>query len=83
MSSQPRTDVDSDGHQKLPFRQIRACQTEDTIVVYQAYNVEIAEAAVAQQRLDASDSFKVGRMTWVKPSFYWCNAAAFPVTHDD
>jgi len=22
--------------------------------------------------LDASNAFKVGRMTWVKPSFYWC-----------
>jgi hypothetical protein len=57
----------------VPYRQIRARQpTPETIIVYQAYSVEIADAAVAQQRLDASDAFKVGRMTWVKPSFYWC-----------
>jgi Domain of unknown function (DUF4291) len=57
----------------VPYRQIRARQpTPETIIVYQAYSAEIADAAVAEQRLDASDAFKVGRMTWVKPSFYWC-----------
>lgn len=58
---------------KVPYRQIRARQpTPDSIIVYQAYSVAIAEAAVAHQRLDASSSFKSGRMGWIKPSFFWC-----------
>lgn len=57
----------------IPYRQIRARQpTPDSIIVYQAYSAEIANAAVAQQRLDASPAFKMPRMSWIKPSFYWC-----------
>jgi len=41
-------------------------------VVYQAYSSAIATPAVRAQRLDASPAFKVGRMTWVKPSLLWC-----------
>jgi len=40
--------------------------------VYQAYSSTIAVPAVREQKLDASPAFKVGRMTWVKPSFLWC-----------
>lgn len=55
----------------IPNKQIRARQpTPDTIVVYQAHSVEIAEAAIAQQQLDASDAFLVGRMAWINPSFF-------------
>ncbi|KAI8312899.1 hypothetical protein K4K59_005225 [Colletotrichum sp. SAR11_240] len=39
--------------------------------VYQAYSSSIAAAAVEAQRLDASPSFKLTRMTWVKPSWTW------------
>lgn len=52
-------------------RQIRALYDADTITVYQAYNAEIASAAVLQQRLDASPLFKPDRMTWIKPSWNW------------
>jgi hypothetical protein len=55
----------------VPYRQIRAHYTPKTITVYQAYNAEIASAAVAEQRLDASPLFKPGRMTWIKPSWAW------------
>ncbi|GJC80302.1 hypothetical protein ColLi_03140 [Colletotrichum liriopes] len=55
----------------IPFRQIRAHFDEQTITVYQAYNSTIATAAVAAQRLDASPSFKLTRMTWIKPSWAW------------
>jgi hypothetical protein len=42
-------------------------------IVYQAYASAIAEHAAGRaQRLDASPAFKVGRMTWIKPSFLWC-----------
>ncbi|KAK8085624.1 hypothetical protein PG997_006895 [Apiospora hydei] len=54
-----------------PYRQIRALHDAETITVYQAYNAEIASAAVAQQRLDASPRFRTTRMTWIKPSWCW------------
>ena len=49
--------------------EIRADFDARTIVVYQAYRQEIAEAAVAAQRFVAP--FSLGRMTWIKPSFLW------------
>jgi hypothetical protein len=39
--------------------------------VYQAYSASIAEAAVREQKLDASPDFLPGRMTWIKPSWCW------------
>lgn len=63
---------------QVPYKQIRTYQpSPDTITVYQAYSAKIAEAAVTQQRLDASSEFRVGRMTWIKPSFYWCTVYRF------
>ncbi|CAO2648043.1 Nn.00g089650.m01.CDS01 [Neocucurbitaria sp. VM-36] len=56
---------------RTPFRQIRAHQTAATITVYQAYNNEIADAAVKNQRLNASPKFSTTRMTWIKPSWAW------------
>lgn len=52
-----------------PLREIRAVFDRDTVVVYQAYCDEIADAALNAQRFVAPFSF--GRMTWVKPSFLW------------
>jgi hypothetical protein len=75
MSANTSTVADSELEQgtHIPYKQIRAWQpTPDTITVYQAYSAEISGPAVAQQRLDASEAFRVGRMTWVKPSFLWC-----------
>jgi hypothetical protein len=58
---------------RVPYKQIRARQpTAQTLVVYQAYSSAIAVPAAGAQKLDASPVFKVGRMTWVKPSFLWC-----------
>lgn len=51
-------------------RKIRAVYDDETIVVYQAYNRAIAEAAVDLQTF-ASPNFKMDRMTWIKPSFLW------------
>ncbi|KAK1566337.1 uncharacterized protein LY79DRAFT_528984 [Colletotrichum navitas] len=63
---------DNKGHKPpSPFRQIRAWFDEESITVYQAYNLSIATAAVKAQRLDASPGFKVTRMTWIKPSWAW------------
>lgn len=50
-------------------KEIRAFYTEDTIRVYQAYNEAIAEEAVKKGTF--GNSFKMDRMTWIKPSFLW------------
>ncbi|KAF5013427.1 hypothetical protein FDECE_571 [Fusarium decemcellulare] len=55
----------------VPYHQIRAHYDDNTITVYQAYKESIASAAVAAQKLNASPDFKLGRMTWVKPSWAW------------
>jgi hypothetical protein len=53
----------------IPYEQIRAHFDRHTVVVYQAYNDAIADAAVAAQKLVPPFSYQ--RMTWVKPSFLW------------
>ena len=53
----------------IPYKQIRAVYDDTTIRVYQAYNDQIADAALAKQTFTAP--FRVGRMTWIKPSFLW------------
>lgn len=50
-------------------KEIRAFYTEDTIRVYQAYNKNIANEAIKKGTF--GDSFKMDRMTWIKPSFLW------------
>ena len=50
-------------------KEIRAVYDEQTIIVYQAYRKEIAEAAVKNQKFVSP--FKIERMTWIKPSFLW------------
>jgi hypothetical protein len=49
--------------------QIRAAYDARTIRVYQAYGEEIADAALAHGTF--VPPFKMGRMTWIKPSFLW------------
>lgn len=50
--------------------QIRAVFDQDTIRVYQAYSEQIANSALKHGRFVAP-AFKMGRMTWIKPSFLW------------
>jgi hypothetical protein len=50
-------------------REIRADFDRETIVIYQAYAPNIAEAALEAQRFVPPFSFN--RMTWIKPSFLW------------
>lgn len=45
-------------------------QTEDEIVVYQAYKPSIAEYAVKHQCFGGSE-YGYGRMSWIKPNFLW------------
>ncbi len=53
----------------MQYKQIRARFDDETIRVYQAYSPKIADEAI---RLGTfGKSFKMERMTWIKPSFLW------------
>ncbi|MEL6346829.1 MAG: DUF4291 domain-containing protein [Myxococcota bacterium] len=54
------------------MREIHADYDRDTIVVYQAYNDAIADAALKAGRFVPPFSWK--RMTWIKPSLLWLMA---------
>ncbi|MEJ2883846.1 DUF4291 domain-containing protein [Pedobacter sp. GR22-6] len=45
-------------------------QSEDHIVVYQAYKKSIADFAITHQFLGGND-FSYTRMSWIKPNFLW------------
>ncbi len=45
-------------------------QSEDEIVVYQAYKLSIADYAVKHQIFGGSE-YGYGRMSWIKPNFLW------------
>lgn len=49
---------------------ILAHQTDDLMVVYQAYKPTIAAYAVANQRFGGTD-YSFMRMSWIKPNFLW------------
>lgn len=51
------------------YRAIRASYTPTTIIVYQAYPVEIVSPALKAQTF--KPPFSRTRMTWIKPSFLW------------
>jgi hypothetical protein len=64
----------------VPQRQIRALFSARTVTVYQAFAPDIADRALAAGTF--VPPFKLGRMTWIKPSFLWmmyrCGWAAKP-----
>lgn len=51
-------------------RHILAQQTQNEILVYQAFNPNIARYAVDNQRFGGSH-YSFNRMTWIKPNFLW------------
>jgi len=51
-------------------KHIIATQTEDQIIIYQAYKPSIATYAVAHQQFGGSN-FSYNRMSWIKPNFLW------------
>jgi len=53
----------------IPFRQVRADYDDDSVIVYQAFVPQIADAAVRANTF--VPPFSLGRMTWIKPSFLW------------
>ncbi|ADK14567.1 DUF4291 domain-containing protein [Clostridium ljungdahlii] len=50
-------------------KKICASYTENSIRVYQAYNNKVAEECLKLGTF--GESFKMERMTWIKPSFLW------------
>lgn len=44
---------------------------DNSIVVYQAFNSEIAEYAVKNKKFTGCLSYNYTRMTWIKPNFMW------------
>ena len=69
-----------DGIQTAPYstlkttytkgRQVRAVYTDDEVLVYQAFNRDIAEYALEHQ-VFGGEHYLPGRMTWVKTEFLW------------
>lgn len=51
------------------MKKINAIYNDKTIRVYQAFNEQIATEAVKLGTF--GESFRRGRMTWIKPSFLW------------
>lgn len=58
--------------ERLPKQgqQILGYQQDEQIVVYQAYNHEIADYAVKNQKLGGTH-YSYNRMSWIKPNFLW------------
>lgn len=51
------------------YKEIRAVYNEKTIRVYQAFNAQIADEAIAKGTFGSH--FSMNRMSWIKPSFLW------------
>ena len=61
--------AESTSVRRVPTRQVRARFNDRSIVVYQAYSPAIAHRAVTAGTF--VPPFRIGRMTWIKPSFLW------------
>ncbi|KAG2370890.1 hypothetical protein C9374_012990 [Naegleria lovaniensis] len=56
----------------VPIRKhVTAATTDDCVVVYQAYNPEIAQHAVSHQTFENCSKFSMTRMTWIKTNYLW------------
>jgi len=51
-------------------KQIIAGGDEENIIVYQAFNTQIAKYAVANQQFGGA-AYSFNRMSWIKPGFLW------------
>lgn len=67
-----RTEKYTDQKQRLPKsgRQIIGCREDENLIVYQAFNPQIAEYAVANQQF-GGPAYSFNRMSWIKPGFLW------------
>ncbi|KAI1698352.1 hypothetical protein DdX_17946 [Ditylenchus destructor] len=62
--------IQAQSHLPESGKHILAQQTTDRIVVYQAYNNEIANFALANGHF-GGPKFSLERMSWIKPGFMW------------
>ena len=67
-----RTEKYLEAVERLPKQgqQILGYQQDEQIVVYQAYNHQIADYAVKNQTLGGTH-YSYNRMSWIKPNFLW------------
>lgn len=67
-----RTTLYAEQEKRLPQtgKHIIGQVNDDQIVVYQAFNLKIAEYAVKNQRFGGSH-YSFERMSWIKPNFLW------------
>ncbi len=58
--------------QRLPKsgRHIIGCNEDENIIVYQAFNPQIAAYAIANQQF-GGPAYSFNRMSWIKPGFLW------------
>lgn len=61
-----------DQKSRLPLkgRQIIGRKEDENIIVYQAFNQNIASYAITNQKFGGS-SYSFNRMSWIKPGFLW------------
>ena len=70
LPASPQKKIHAGGvHVSGSLYEIRASYDASSIVIYQAYNDAIADAALKAQRFVSP--FSMRRMTWIKPSFLW------------
>src|SRR4051812_43117942 len=67
-----RTEKYLEAVERLPKegQHILAYKQDEQIVVYQAYNDQIADYAVENQMLGGTH-YSYNRMSWIKPNFLW------------
>ncbi len=57
--------------QPPPGKWILASYDDESIIVYQAYNPQIAQYACENHRFTGCPSYNENRMTWIKTNFLW------------
>jgi Domain of unknown function (DUF4291) len=67
-----KTEKYKEQQQRLPKKgqQIIACKQDENIIVYQAFNPQIANYALANQQFGGA-AYSFNRMSWIKPGFLW------------
>jgi len=78
-----RTENYTEQKQRLPKsgRHIIGCREAENIIVYQAFNPQIATFATANQHF-GGPAYSFNRMSWIKPGFLWMMYRAGWATKD-
>lgn len=67
-----KTEKYNEQKNRLPFsgKQVIGRMENESIIVYQAFNQQIASYAVSHQKF-GGDHYSFNRMSWIKPGFLW------------